>query len=797
MLILPAPNIFHDMKNLNDKQKKYLKNFWIIFLTPIFLLILLFTFISFGWLGFMPTFEDLENPERNLASEVYSTDGKILGTYFYENRNTVEYKDLSPYIVQALIAREDHRFNKHSGIDGVGLSRVMVKTILAGNKNEGGGSTITQQLAKNLFPRDSSEHSLKIIRKAHLALVKFKEWVIAVKLERNYSKEEIITMYLNTVPFGSEAYGIKTASRTYFNKPPDSLRIEEAALMVAMLKGTTLYNPKRNPERALQRRNGVLAKMYEQKYITKAQFDSLINVPIKLKYQAQGHEAGLATYSREFIRFTMNRSKPVRSNYYSARSFKDDSIRWVEDPLYGWCNKNPKPDGSPYNLYTDGLKIYTTIDSRMQEYAEAALIQHLSKVVQPAFYKAKKGRKRAPFASDLTDSEVKDRLTSAMKHSQRYRNMKHDGFSEREIQRSFEEPVDMRVFSWKGDIDTSLTPMDSIRYYKFFLRASFMAVDPHTGFIRAYVGGPDIRNFNYDGVMIQRRQVGSTIKPFLYTLAMNEGYKPCDKVWNVPVTFKLSEDSSYTPKNAEPTPYDGQMVPLRYGLAMSVNNISAFLIKQFGAQPVVDLLRKLGVKGDIPAVPSLCLGVPEISLYELLGAYTAFPNKGVYTQPILITRIEDKNGNVLSTFAPQQVEAINEQTAYLMLQMLMAVVRNGTANALPGTYNLRNEIGGKTGTTQKQSDGWFVGVTPDLVAGAWVGGDEPTIHFDRLSEGQGSHMALPIFGLFMQKVYADKRIHLSAAPFERPTGFSADFDCSMSAVSAHPKNEYLEDDFNK
>lgn len=782
------------MKNLNDQQKKYLKIFWIIFLTPILFFVLLFSFISFGWLGFMPTFEDLENPDRNLASEVYSADGKIIGTYFYENRNTVEYKDLSPYIVQALIAREDQRFNKHSGIDGIGLSRVMVKTILAGNKSEGGGSTITQQLAKNLFPRDSSERRLGVFKKMNLALNKFKEWVISVKLERNYSKEEIITMYLNTVPFGSEAYGIKTASRTYFNKPPDSLKIEEAALMVAMLKGTTLYNPKRNPERALQRRNGVIAKMYEQRYINKFQLDSLIQVPIKLNYQGQGHEAGLATYMREFIRYTMNRSKPNRGNYSKERTYREDSIRWVEDALYGWFSKNPKPDGSQYNLYKDGLKIYTTIDSRMQEYAEFALKEHLSKTIQPAFNKSKKGKRNAPYESAMSESDFHDRMNLAMRSSPRYRNMKNNGYSESEIKHSFNEKSDMRVFSWKGDIDTSMTPMDSIRYYKFILHASFMAVDPHTGYIKAYVGGADIRNFGYDGVMVQTRHVGSTIKPFLYTLAMNEGYTPCTKVWNVPVTFPMG-DTTYTPKNAETTPYDGQLVTLKWGLAMSVNNISAYLIKQFGPQTLVDLLHKVGMKRNIDAVPSLCLGTTELSLNELVGAYTAFANKGVYTQPIFVTKIEDKNGNQLSAFSPQQVEAINEQTAYLMLQMLIGVVRNGTASRIPSTYNLRNEIGGKTGTTQKQSDGWFVGVTPDLVAGAWVGGDEQLIHFDRLTEGQGSHVALPIFGIFMQKVYADKRINLNAGPFERPAGFSANFDCPMTDVSAEKKNQYRQEDF--
>ena len=567
------------MKNLNDKQKKYLNIFWIIFLTPTFLLFIIFTLISLGWLGFMPTFEDLENPLRNLATEIYSTDGKIIGTYYLdENRNTVEYKDLSPYLVQALIAREDQRFMKHSGIDRIGLMRVISKTILLGQKSEGGGSTITQQLAKNLFPRDTIVNQPKIVKKGLFALTKFKEWVIAIKLERNFSKEEIITMYLNTVSFASEATGIKTASRMFFNKPPDSLKIEEAALLIGMLKGMTTFNPKRNPERALSRRNNVLEKMYEQKNITKNQFDSLIKVPLNINFHAQGHESGLATYFREYIRMIMNKNKPQFKDYNSAISYRDDSLRWIEDPLYGWCNKNIKPDGSKYSLYKDGLRIYTTIDSRMQEYAEKALVEHLSAKLQPDFFKAKKGKKRAPFGSELTDNEVNERLIIAMRHSDRYRSLINQGLTDIQIKDTFKRSTDMRVFTWKGIKDTVMSPWDSIRYSKFYLRASFMAVDPHNGYVRAYVGGPDFRNFKYDGVMIQKRQVGSTIKPFLYTLAMKEGYKPCDMVPNVPVSFKLSEDSSWTPKNDEPTPFDGRPVNLRWGLAIVSELCSSFFI---------------------------------------------------------------------------------------------------------------------------------------------------------------------------------------------------------------------------
>ncbi len=784
------------MKNLNDKQKKYLNIFWIIFLTPIFLLVLIFTLISLGWLGFMPTFEELENPLRNLATEVYSTDGKIIGTYYLdENRNTIEYKDLSPYLVQALIAREDQRFMKHSGIDRIGLLRVIGKTIMLGEKGEGGGSTITQQLAKNLFPRDTIDNKSRIFKKGLFALTKFKEWVIAIKLERNFSKEEIITMYLNTVSFASEATGIKTASRMFFNKPPDSLRIEEAAMLIGMLKGMTGYNPRRNPERALSRRNNVLAKMYEQKCMTKYQYDSLLKVPIRLNFHSQDHESGLATYFREYVRMTMNRNKPQISDYNSAVSFREDSIRWMEDPLYGWCNKNFKPDGSKYNVYRDGLRIYTTIDSRLQDYAEKALVEHLSKTVQPKFFRVKKGKKRAPYGNDLTENEVNERITIAMRHSDRYRSMVNSGMTEPEIKKIFNQSTDIKVFTWKGIIDTVMSPWDSIRYSKYYLHASFMAVDPHTGYVRAYVGGPDFRYFKYDGVMKQKRQVGSTIKPFLYTLAMKEGYKPCDMVPNVPVSFKLSEDSSWTPKNDAPTKYDGRPVSLRWGLAESVNFVAAFLLKQYGPQSLIDLLRKVGIKGDIPAVPSLCLGVADISLYDLVGAYTAFPNKGIYTQPIFITRIEDKNGNLLTSFKPKQVEAFSENTAYLMLQMLMGVVHIGTANGIRSTYNLMNEIGGKTGTTQNQSDGWFVGVTPDLVAGAWVGGDEPTIHFNEMSEGQGASMALPIFALFMQKAYADKALNLSQAPFESPEGFKSNFNCPNSNSEGIIQNDNSEDNF--
>ena len=785
------------MENLSDKQKKYLKIFWIIFISPVIFFILLFFFIAMGWVGFMPTFEDLENPNRNLASEVYSEDGKVVGTFYKEeNRNTVEYKDLSPYLVKALVAREDHRFQKHSGIDGWGLLRVMSKTILLGNKSQGGGSTITQQLAKNLYTRqyqtknDDESYKPGIGRKLSLILSKFKEWVIAVKLERHYSKDEIVTMYFNTVPFSSEAYGIKAASRTYFNKSPDSLKVEEASLLVAMLKGNTMFNPKRNPERALMGRNVVLSKLYDEDYINKIQYDSLEKIPIKLDYQPQQHDAGLATYLREYIRKTMYRSKPQRENYTMYHDYKNDSSRWAEDPLYGWCNKNLKPDGTPYNLYKDGLKIYTTINSKMQLYAEQSLRGHLAGTVQPSFFKEKKHHQKAPYSSTFTEEFVKTRLTVAMHQSDRYRNLRNAGYNDNEILKSFKTPAEMRVFSYSGDIDTTMTPWDSIRYYKFFMRASFIAIDPHTGFIKAYVGGPDYRYFQYDGVMDQKRQVGSTIKPFLYTLAMQEGLTPCSKFLNSPVTFEV-QDTVWRSKNASAdAKYDNKEVPLWWGLANSVNNISARLIDRFNPQSMVDVIRKMGVKSDIPAVPSLCEGVAEFSLYELVGAYTTFPNKGVYTQPIFITKIEDKNRNVLTTCSPQKIEAINERTAYVMIKMLERVATSGTAARLRYRYNLTN-IGGKTGTTNNNSDGWFVGITPNLVAGAWVGGDEPSIHFDNMKLGEGAAVALPIFAEFMKKVYADPKLNFSKDPFEGPAGFSVSFDCPVSE-SGNELQKYIQ-----
>lgn len=771
------------MELSSQKFRRYILIFWLIMLVPIVLCIFFYVGICAGWFGYMPKLEELDNPMTNLASEVYSSDGKLMGTFYLQNRNACEYNEFPDYLVNALVAREDHRFYKHSGIDAYGLGRVFFKTVLLGKRTEGGGSTITQQLARSLFPRDTAEFRSS---KFHMAITKFKEWIIAVRLERKYSKEEIITLYLNSVAFTNDVYGIKTAARVFFNKTPHELRLEEAALLIGILKGITLYNPKRNPERAFKRRNSVLRKMYEHQFLSQAGYDSIKTIPVNLNYKPQTYKTGLATYMREHLRYIMSREKPEPGDYKSKANYRNDSAQWADNPLFGWCAKNPRPDGTQYSLYKDGLKIYTTIDSRMQQYAEDALKNHLSETLQPGFFKAKQNQKKAPFANNLSGSFVQERLKTAMQQSDRYRSMKMAGFSEKEIEKAFHAKTDMQVFTWKGFKDTTLSPWDSIRYSKFFLRAGFLAVDPHNGQIKAYVGGPDIRYFKYDAVMRQKRQVGSTIKPFIYTLAIDQGMSPCSMVLNSPVTFQLYGTKTYTPQNDEVTELDNELVTLKWGLANSVNNVVANLFQQQQSQPLIGLLRSLEVKSDIPDVPSICLGTPELTMAELVGAYTIFPGKGTFAKPMMVTRIEDKNGKVIAQFVSDKKEIMGAKTAYTMTQMLREVVTKGTARRIPNVYGLNYEIGGKTGTTQNQSDGWFVGITPDLVAAAWVGGDEPSIHFDYMSQGQGASMALPIFALFLKKVYADNSIQLNRGEFEIPDGYEGSMDC---------EEEFLEEEF--
>jgi len=765
------------------KDKKFRKNliwFWVIMSLPAVFLLTLFILISANKLGPVPSFEEVENPASNLAAEIYSEDNVLLGKFYLQsqNRTWAEYEDISPYVVDALIATEDIRFYRHSGIDFRGLARVLVKTILLGQET-GGGSTITQQLAKNLFlPRDLSNDPA-IVRAIKLTITKFKEWQTAVKLEKSYTKEEIITMYLNVFDFIYNAVGINSAARIYFNTTPDSLNIEQSAMLVGMLKNSVAYNPLRNQEGAVKRRNVVISQMERYGYLTREVADSVKALPLVLDLREDSHNTGPATYFREYIRATMNSKEPERKNFWSEDQYNDALWRWQNDPLYGWCYKNTKPDGSFYNLYRDGLRIYTTLNSKMQVYAEEALVEHLTKNLQPVFNRKAKTYRNPPYSNDLNSDQVKQIMDRSVRQSDRYQSMRRAGIPEDSITLAFNTPIPMKLFSWEGERDTLMTPLDSIRYYKFFVRSSFMAMDPHTGHVKAYVGGPDFRYFKYDAVTQQKKQVGSTIKPFLYTLAMQDGYSPCFEVENIARSFDLPGDSAqWIPRSSGPEEYHGRMVTLKWGLAQSENYISAWLMKQFSPQAVVDLMHRMGIRSFIDPVYSIFLGTSDLSLEEMVGAYGTFTNKGVYTRPLYVTRIEDRNGNVISNLTPFIDEVISEDDAYLMSTLLQGVVNTGTGLRLRGAYRLTNQMGGKTGTTQNHSNGWYMGVLPDLVAGVWTGWEDQAIHFEDLSLGQGSNMALPVFGLFMQKLLADSAfIHLGAAQFEAPANFNVQLDC--------------------
>ena len=761
------------------RDKKFRKNiiwFWVIISLPAVFLLTLFLLISANKLGPIPSFEELENPDNSLAAEVYSEDNVLLGKFYIQNRTWTDYEDISPYVIDALIATEDIRFHRHSGIDFRGLARVLVKTIMLG-QNTGGGSTITQQLAKNLFlPRDLSNDPA-IVRASKLAVSKFKEWQTAVKLERSYTKEEIITMYLNVFDFIYNAVGINSAARIYFNTTPDSLNIEQSAMLVGMLKNSVAYNPLRNEESALKRRNVVISQMERYGYISRALADSVSQLPLGLDLREDSHNTGPATYFREYIRSTMNSKEPQRDRFFSDDAYNEALWRWQNDPLYGWCYKNTKPDGSPYNIYRDGLRIYTTLNSKMQTYAEEALAEHLSKNLQPVFDKRARNYRNPPYSNDLSTAQVNQIMARSVRQSDRYQSMRRAGVPEDSITLAFNTPVPMKLFSWQGERDTVMTPLDSIRYYKFFVRSSFMAMDPHTGHVKAYIGGPDFRYFKYDAVTQQKKQVGSTIKPFLYTLAMQDGYSPCYEVENIERTFEVN-DTIWRPRSSGPEEYHGKMVTLKWGLAQSENYISAWLMKQFSPQSVVDIMHRMGIRSYIDPVVSIFLGTSDLSVEEMVGAYGTFVNKGVYTRPLYVTRIEDRNGNVISTFTPFIDEVISEDDAYLMTSLLQGVVSSGTAVRLRLTYKLTNQMGGKTGTTQNHSNGWFMGVMPDLVAGVWTGWEDQAIHFEDLSMGQGANMALPVFGIFMQKLLADKDFSVIAeSQFEAPPGFNVDLDC--------------------
>lgn len=749
--------------------RKIIKALWIFLAVIVLAIVIVFVSISKGWIGYMPPVEELENPSYKFATEIFSEDEKVLGTWSYskENRVYTAYKDLSPSIINALIATEDVRFVEHSGIDAKALFRAFVKRGLMFQKNAGGGSTLSQQLAKQLFTENVARNTLQRLFQKPI------EWVIAVKLERYYTKEEILSMYLNKFDFLNNAVGIKTAAYTYFGCEPKDLKIEEAATLVGMCKNPSLYNPVRFNERSRGRRNVVLEQMRKAGYITDAECDSLQALPLKLTYNRVDHKEGLATYFREYLRGVMTAPKPVRSDYrgWQMQKFYEDSIAWETNPLYGWCAKNKKKDGTNYNIYTDGLKIYTTINSRMQQYAEDAVKEHLGDYLQPIFFKEKEGSKNAPYARSLPEKRVEELLTKAMKQTERYRLMKEAGASEQQIRKAFDTPEEMTVFSWKGDKDTIMTPMDSIRYYKSFLRTGFMSMDPANGHVKAYVGGPNYVYFQYDMAMVGRRQVGSTIKPYLYTLAMENGFSPCDQARHVEQTLIDENGTPWTPRNANDKRY-GEMVTLKWGLANSDNWISAYLMGKLNPYDLVRLIHSFGVRNKaIDPVVSLCLGPCEISVGEMVSAYTAFANKGIRVAPLFVTRIEDSDGNVISTFAPQMEEVISASSTYKMLVMLRAVINEGTGGRVR-RYGITADMGGKTGTTNDNSDAWFMGFTPSLVSGCWVGGDERDIHFGRMTYGQGAAAALPIWPMYMKKVYDDPTLGYDQQErFKLPEGF--------------------------
>ena len=709
-------------------------SFWLLFAIAVGAVVLLFSAIAKGSIGYMPPVEQLENPIDKYASQVVSADGKTLGIYAHsqDNRIMVNYNDLSPDLVKALIATEDVRFAEHSGIDAQGLFRAVVKRGILMQKSGGGGSTITQQLAKQLFSPSVDNVMERLFQKPI-------EWVIAVQLERYYTKEEIINMYLNKFDFLYNAVGIQSAARVYFGKTPKTLKIEEAATLVGMCKNPSYFNPRRHNERTRGRRNTVLEQMQKAGYITQAECDSLKALPLTLHFSRMDHKEGLAPYFREYLRLFLTAKKPERKNYrgWQMQQFKEDSVAWETNPAYGWCNKNKKADGEFYNLYTDGLKIYTTIDSRMQKYAEDAVREHIGGYLQPAFFKEKRGKSYAPFSRDLRQGEVD---MHAMHQTDRYRAMKKAGASEKEIKAAFNEPVEMRVFSWGGAIDTTMSPLDSIRYHKSFLRTGFMSMDPRTGHVKAYVG--------------------STIKPYLYSLAMIEGISPCDEMLHVQQRLTDENGRLWEPRNSNKKRI-GEMVSVQWGLQNSDNWVTAWLMSQLSPYTFVRLLHSFGLKNEMDPVVSICLGTPDVSVGEMVSGYTTFANKGIRVEPLYVTRIEDPYGNTIANFNSQMSEVLTEDASYKMLHMLKNVIDGGTGGRIRARYGIKAPMGGKTGTTQNNSDGWFMGFTPSLVSGVWVGGEDRSIHFDRMSEGQGASMALPIYGLYMQKVYADKTLGYS------------------------------------
>jgi penicillin-binding protein 1A len=745
-----------------QKSNKYIKWLWILLLSPVFIFAIMISLVAIGVFGSLPKVDELLNPKNNLATIVYSGDMKILGKYYSENRVNVDFEKIDKDVVNALIATEDARFYEHSGVDVKALARSISGIFVGGGK--GGGSTVTQQLAKMMFPREK-------LNKMELVVRKVKEWIIATQLEKYYTKEEILALYLNKFDFLNLAVGIKSASQIYFNRGQDSLKIEQAAMLVGMAKNPALFNPIRHADTTLQRRNVVLNQMVKYGYLAKDKYDSLKVLPLGLSFRPEDHNDGLATYFREYL----------RDNFLKA-----------------WCEKHINPETEkPYNIYKDGLKIFTTVDSRMQQYAEESVNEHMQDL-QKMFSKECLNKKNAPFAWNVSKQEIEGIMKSSIKRSDRYRELKADGLSHEQIMETFYKRVPMRVYSLRGDIDTILTPYDSIKYYKSFLQTGFMAMEPQTGYVKAWVGGINHKHFKYDHVKVSKRQVGSTFKPFVYALAIQEGLSPCHQVPNVRTCIALPDGKDWCPDNSDGLKGTGQMITLRRALALSVNYVTAWVMKQYGPHAVVNLVKRLGITSDIPEVPSICLGTPDISVFEMVGANSTFANKGTYVQPTFITRIEDKNGKVLEEIIPNSDEVFSEEKAYAMIQLMQGVVQYGTGSRLRGSkYKLSNQIAGKTGTTQHNADGWFIGLTPDLVAGAWVGGEDRSIHFNSIVEGQGATMALPIWGKFFVKVYADKTLKVSKADFPRPKNLDPNLEMDCSKYDDQPLDGYNpENDFD-
>lgn len=775
------------MKEQNQSFRKYIVAMWAVFIALFVVVAVFFGLMASGVLGFMPSFKELENPKNQVASEIITSDDQVLGKFYRdENRTLVEYHELSPHLVRALIATEDERYYSHSGVDVKSVMRA-VKGVVTGDTSSGGGSTISQQLSKLLFPRED-------VSGLKLAIRKFREWIIAVKLERSYTKEEILTMYLNRFDFVNQAVGIKSASQIYFNKTPDALELHEAALLVGMLQNPALYNPVRYEERATKRRNVVLQQMLKNRYINREQFDDTKTLSLGLHFKSAGTKAGIAPYFRKYLERTMWATKPNKSDDIyknNKQRYFEDSLSWATDPLYGWCNKNLKPDGETYDLYKDGLKIYTTINYKMQEYAEASVEQHL-RLLQPQLDAHVAKNRFAPFSNNVSEDEVNRILWNEIRRSTRYAPMKAKGYSKERVFKEFSVRDTTRIFTARGMVDTLVSPLDSIRHYLRHFSSSFMAMNPKTGEVKAWVGGRGYGFTEIDMVRstIFKRQVGSTCKPFLYTLAMQNGMTPCDEVPNIAHTFTLPDGKTWTTKNSSRDKTEGSMVSLSYGLANSINQVSAWVMKQYSPEAMKSLMQRMGMTSYIDAVPSMFLGTSEITLYEMVAAYAVYANNGVYTSPMVVTRIEDRNGNVLARFQPRRHEVLDENTAYLMVNLLQNVVRQGSGIRLITTYDVYKDYGGfktpfagKTGTTQNHSDGWFVGLTPELVAGVWTGANVRSIHFEDITRGQGSNMALPVFGRFFKKVFADPSLNYHPdLNFERPAGFNINLDCGHQPV---------------